>query len=220
MKELKLKNIIKENLIIEDLKQRLLKESNGIPFHNLPHNKKMRISYLYLYEVNKMLSNKTLSEQVDLNSISNYLSGNRTDQKIVSAGASGVGQYFGEWFIKKILKSVGITEGWLLDTIVNYFLDDPMAVIKSFSDCKLMTEKIIDALVETILKRFVDGPNGLLGKNAITEKLGGVLRNSVMELFQNAEWKRTLVAKFTPIVCQYISKFKSSAGGWFSNMFK
>lgn len=220
MNELKLKNVIKENLIIEDLKQRLLKESNGIPFHNLSRNKKMRISYLYLYEVNKMLNNKTLSEQVDLNSISNYLSGNSTGQKIASAGASGVGQTFGEWFIKKILKSVGITEGWLLDTIVNYFLDDPMAVIKSFSDCKLMTEKIIDALVETIVKKMVDGPNGLLGKNVVTAGLGGVLRNSVMELFQNAEWKRTLVAKFTPIVCQYISKFKSSAGGWFSNMFK
>ena len=83
-----------------------------------------------------------------------------------------------------------------------------------------MTEKIIDALVETIVKKMVDGPNGLLGKNVVTAGLGGVLRNSVMELFQNNEWKRTLVAKFTPIVCQYISKFKSSAGGWFSNMFK
>lgn len=216
MKQTKLKNIIRENLFIEDLKQRLLKESNGIPFNKLSHTKKMKISYLYLYEMNKMLNNKTLSEQFDLNSISNWVSGN----KYASAGASGVGQYFWEWLIKRILKSVGIKESWLLDTIINYVLDDPSDVIKSFGDCKLMTEKIIDALVETLMKRMVDGPNGLLGSNAVTAGLGGVLRNSVMELLQNAEWKKTLIAKFTPIVCQYFNKFKANAGSWIGNMFK
>lgn len=216
MKKNNLKNIIKENLIIEDLKQRLLKESNGLPFNRLSHNKKLRVSYLYVYEVNKLLNNNILSEQFDLNTISNFIGGN----KYASAGASGFGQTFGEWFLKKILKSVGISEGWLLDTIINYVLDNPADVVKSFGDCKLMTEKIIDALAETLLKRFVDGPNGLFGKNAMSAKLGGVLRNSVMELLQNAEWKRTLVAKFTPVVCQYVDKFKSSAGGWFSNLFK
>ena len=216
MKQNNLKKVIKENLILEDLKQRLLKESNGVHFNKLPHGRKMKISYLYLYEVNKMLKNKDLSEQVDLNYISNIISGD----KYASAGASGVGQYFMEQLVKKVCKSIGITEGWLLDTIVNYFLDNPMDVVKSFGDCRLMTEKIIDALVETLMKQIVDGKNGLLGSNGVSAALGSVLRNSVMELFQNAELKKTLVAKFTPIVCQYYNKFKSSAGNWFTNMFK
>ena len=46
MKHNNLKKVIKENLILENLKQRLLKESNGVHFNKLPHGRKMKISYL------------------------------------------------------------------------------------------------------------------------------------------------------------------------------
>lgn len=215
MSNVYLKKIIKENLIIENFKQKMQNNPNYVNFDKLTHSKKMVASYFYLLEVNSMLKNETITEQFDLNSIVNFISGNKT----ASAGASGIGQYFLERMIKSLATRIGIKESWLLDTIVNYFLDNPLDIIKSFTDCNLMTEKILDALVETLVKKLVDGNSNFLGTNILSSGLGGVLRNSIMELFQNAEWKKTLVSQFTPIVCKFVSEFTSKIASSSSNFF-
>ena len=148
---MQLKQIIKETLIINDLKKTIEKESNYVPFQKLPYNQKLRISFMYISEINKMASNNILSEQIDLNTIANFV----TNNKAASTVGSGLGQTAIEWMIKKIAGRLGIKEGLILDTIVNYFLDNPMDVVKSFKDCNLMTKKIIEAMTETLMKKVI-----------------------------------------------------------------
>jgi len=202
---MQLKQIIKETLIINDLKRTIEKESNYVPFQKLPYNQKLRISFMYISEINKMASNNILSEQFDLNSIANFV----TNNKAASTVGSGLGQTAIEWMIKKIAGRLGITEGWLLDTIVNYFLDNPMDVVKSFKDCNLMTKKIIEALTETLMKKVID--EKIMKSLGVGSLISGSIRNSLMELMQNAEWERLLMAKFTPVVCKYKDDMLGSA---------
>jgi hypothetical protein len=198
---MQLKQIIKETLIINDLKRTIEKESNYVPFQKLPYNQKLRISFMYISEINKMASNNILSEQFDLNSIANFVTNTTV--------GSGLGQTAIEWMIKKIAGRLGITEGWLLDTIVNYFLDNPMDVVKSFKDCNLMTKKIIEALTETLMKKVID--EKIMKSLGVGSLISGSIRNSLMELMQNAEWERLLMAKFTPVVCKYKDDMLGSA---------
>jgi len=206
---MQLKQIIKETLIINDLKKTIEKESNYVPFQKLPYNQKLRISFMYISEINKMLNNNILSEQIDLNTIANFV----TNNKAASTVGSGLGQTAIEWMIKKIAGRLGIKEGLILDTIVNYFLDNPMDVVKSFKDCNLMTKKIIEAMTETLMKKVID--KNILGSTNVGTFAGGVIRNSLMELMQNAEWERLLMAKFTPVVCKYKDEMLSSVWGKF-----
>jgi hypothetical protein len=206
---MQLKQIIKETLIINDLKRTIEKESNYVPFQKLPYNQKLRISFMYISEINKMASNNILSEQIDLNTIANFV----TNNKAASTVGSGLGQTAIEWMIKKIAGRLGIKEGLILDTIVNYFLDNPMDVVKSFKDCNLMTKKIIEAMTETLMKKVID--KNILGSTNVGTFAGGVIRNSLMELMQNAEWERLLMAKFTPVVCKYKDEMLSSVWGKF-----
>ena len=208
---MKLKQIIKETLIINDLKRTIEKESNYVPFQKLPYNQKLRISFMYISEINKMLNNNILSEQIDLNTIANFV----TNNKAASTVGSGLGQTAIEWMIKKIAGRLGIKEGLILDTIVNYFLDNPMDVVKSFKDCNLMTKKIIEAMTETLMKKVID--KNILGPSNVGTFAGGAIRNSLMELMQNAEWERLLMAKFTPVVCKY--KYDMLGSAW-SKFFK
>jgi len=206
---MQLKKIIKETLIINELKRTIEKESNYVPFQKLTYNQKLKISLMYISEINKMASNNILSEQFDLNTIANFF----TNNKAASTIGSGVGQTAIEWIVKGIAGKLGIKEGWILDTIVNYFLDNPMDVVKSFKDCNLMTKKIIEALTETLMKKVID--KNILGSSNVGTFAGGAIRNSLMELMQNAEWERLLMAKFTPIVCKYKDEMLSSVWGKF-----
>jgi len=198
---MKLKQIIKETLIINDLKRTIEKESNYVPFQKLPYNQKLKISFMYISEINKMLNNNILSEQIDLNTIANFVTNTTV--------GSGLGQTAIEWMIKKIAGRLGIKEGLILDTIVNYFLDNPMDVVKSFKDCNLMTKKIIEALTETLMKKVID--EKIMKSLGVGSLISGSIRNSLMELMQNAEWERLLMAKFTPVVCKYKDDMLGSA---------
>lgn len=206
---MQLKKIIKETLILNDLKRTIQKESNYIPFQKLPYNQRLKISFMFISEINKMSNNNILSEQFDLNTIANFF----TNNKAASTVGSGIGQTAIEWVIKKMAARLGITEGWLLDTIVNYFLDNPMDVVNSFKDCNLMTKKIIEALTETLMKKIID--EKIMGSLGVGNIVGGAVRNSLMELMQNAEWERLLMAKFTPVVCKYKDEMLSSVWGKF-----
>jgi hypothetical protein len=88
-----------------------------------------------------------------------------------------------------------------------------MDVVKSFKDCNLMTKKIIEALTETLMKKVID--KNILGPSDVGTFAGGAIRNSLMELMQNAEWERLLMAKFTPVVCKYKDEMLSSVWGKF-----
>jgi len=206
--------MINKKVIIESiiLKNNLNKKFSNISveyFNSLSENKKLHISLKYINEVNKIHNNILLNEfdvgkYINPGTVANFFTS--------SSLGSGVGQAMLEkiigWGLQKYL---GIPNGYFLKTIVNFLLDDPAMLIKSFTDCNVFTEKLIDAGVETFVQTK-------LQKNLFKDKgfggfIGDALRNTTMEFIQNNEFKKNLMKTITPIACKFINDVKTKYFG-------
>lgn len=187
-------------------------------FNSFSDKKKLHVSVHYINEFNKLNNTKVLREFLNADTISKFTGGSGVAGGLAnfltsSALGSGVGQSILEWVIKSLLKKVGIEDGWLLKTIVNFLLDDPATLMKSFTDCNVFTEKLVDALAETfVLGKIQDN---IFKDGKMSGILGDVLRNTIAEFIQNNEMKKKLMQSLTPIVCKFIS----TAWGQLKNKF-
>jgi len=186
------KRALLESIKVKDRLDRKFSNITVEYFNSLPEKKKLYISVQYINEVNRLHHDILLREFIDANSIANWFTN--------SSLGSGFGQTILEYIIKFILDKLGIKNGFIVKTITNYLLDDPAMVIKSFTDCKIMTEKLVEALIETIMQMFVQ--NKVFNVGFLGDNVGGVLRNTVMEMFQNADWQNKLFETFTPVICK------------------
>jgi len=189
--------MLKKRVLLESIKvkDRLNKKFSNITveyFNSLPEKKKLYISAQYINEVNRLHNDILLREFIDASSIANWFT--------KSSLGSGFGQTILEYIIKFILDKLGIKNGFIVKTITNFLLDDPAMVMKSFTDCKVMTEKLIEALIETLVQMFAQ--NKIFNVGFLGDSVGGVLRNTMMEMFQNAEWQNKLFEAFTPVICK------------------
>jgi len=198
------KRVLLESIKVKD---RLNKKFSNITveyFNSLPENKKLYISAQYINEVNKLHNDILLREFIDAKSIANFFTS--------SSLGSGVGQAMLEkiigWGLQKYL---GIPNGWFLKTIVNFLLDDPAMLIKSFTDCNVFTEKLIDAGVETFVQTKLQ--NTLFKDKGFGGFIGDALRNTTMEFIQNNEFKKNLMKTLTPIACKFINDIKNKYFG-------
>lgn len=204
--------ITKRNLIelIKEQKKFENKFSNLTikEFNSFSDKKKLYVSVHYINELNKLNNTKILREFLNantMNSIGSFLNPKNLANMTSTTVGSGVGQTILEYFLKLILtKYLGIPDGWLLKTIINFLLDDPASLVKTLSgDCNVFTEKLIDAIAETLVqtklqtKIFKDGNLGGI--------LGNTLRNTLMEFLQNNETKKSMMKALTPIVCKFLS---------------
>lgn len=177
-------------------------------FNSFSEKKKLHVSVHYINELNKLNNTKVLREFLNantMNSIGSFLNPGNIANMASSTVGSGVGQTILEYFLKLILtKYLKIPDGWLLKTIINFLLDDPASLVKALSgDCNVFTEKLIDAIAETvILGKAQDSifKNGFFGT-----LLGGVFRNTIAEFFQNNETKKIMMKALTPIICKFLS---------------
>lgn len=176
-------------------------------FNSFSEKKKLYVSVHYINELNKLHNTKILREFLNantMNSIGSFLKPNNLANMASTTVGSGVGQTILEFFLNKILTNLGIPDGFLRKTVVNFLLDDPASLIKALSgDCNVFTEKLIDAIAETLIlgklqdNIFKDGKLGSI--------LGSTLRNTLAEFFQNNETKRSMMKALTPIVCKFLS---------------
>lgn len=213
--------ITKRNLIelIKEQKKFENKFSNLTikEFNSFSDKKKLYVSVHYINELNKLNNTKILREFLNantMNSIGSFLNPKNLANMTSTTVGSGVGQTILEYFLDKILNKLGILDGFLRKTVINFLLDDPASVVKALSgDCNVFTEKLIDAIAETVI---LGKAQDSIFKNAFFGNLlGGVFRNTIAEFFQNNETKKSMMRALTPIVC----KFLSTAWGQLKNKF-
>ena len=176
-------------------------------FNSFSDKKKLHVSVHYINELNKLNNTKVLREFLNadtMNSIGSFLNPANLANMASSTAGSGVGQTILEYFLKFILNKLGIPDGFLRKTVINFLLDDPASLVKALSgDCNVFTEKLIDAIAETLIlgklqdNIFKDGKLGSI--------LGSTLRNTLAEFFQNNETKKSMMKALTPIVCKFLS---------------
>ena len=176
-------------------------------FNSFSDKKKLHVSVHYINELNKLNDTKVLREFLNantMNSIGSFLNPGNLANMASSTVGSGVGQTILEYFLKIILNKLGIPDGFLRKTVINFLLDDPASLVKALSgDCNVFTEKLIDAITETLAQTMIQ--NKIFKDGNLGGILGNTLRNTLMELLQNNETKKSMMKAFTPIVCKFLS---------------
>ena len=167
-KEQKEKKLIEEHLV----KSRLLVLVEHIQseddFNDLTEDKKAQLSYNILSELSYLESNGLISE-VDLSSAFKSLFG----------GFFGnVTQTVFEPLIGKIVTPL-FGEGFMSNFIISYLTSRPSEVIKSMSDCKLMTKLVAESIVEGMVmslqrQKGFDAPGYSFLRNTLADAITGM----------------------------------------------
>ena len=189
------KRALLESIKVKDRLNRKFSNITVEYFNSLPEKKKLYISAQYINEVNRLHNDILLREFIDANSIANFFTS--------SSLGSGSGQTILEYIVKFILDKLGIKDKFLISLVINYLLDDPATLMKSFTNCNVFTEKLVDAFVETMVQKKLQPK--IFKDGFLTGVIGDTLRNTLMELLQNNEMKKKLMQTLTPIVCKFIS---------------
>jgi len=193
VKEQKEKDLIKENLV----KNRLLVLVEHIKsedeFNRLSENKKSQLAFNVLQELSYLESNGLISEQDlggALKSVFGGFFGNAT-------------QTFFEPILGKFIIPI-FGEGFMSNFIISYLTSRPSEVIRSMSDCKLMTKLIAESVVEAMVmslqrQKGFDAP----GYSFLRNTLGGVIEGT--EFIQGIE------TSLSSTVCSLFDKFVGNA---------
>jgi len=193
IKEQKEKNLIKENLVKTRLSVLVESIKSKGDFNNLSEDKKAQLSFNVLQELAYLESTGLLSEQ-DLG----------------GALKSVFGGFFGnatQTFVEPILKKFIVPlfgEGFMTNFIISYLTSRPSDVIKSMSDCKLMTKLIAESIVEGMVmslqrQKGFDGTGYAFLRNT----LGGAITNS--------SFGTSIENGISSTVCGLFSKFAGNA---------
>jgi hypothetical protein len=193
-KEKKEKQLIEEKLI----NNRLLTITEGISsiddFNNLPENNKLKLSFRLLQELAFLEKTNLLNEQ----NFSSVL------QSIFGGAFGDITQTLMEPIIERILTSLGFQQGYIRNFIVSYLTSRPSEVIKSFSDCRVMTKLVAQAIAESIAKTFQE-EKGFSG--------GGydLIRNVLGSVILDQPFIQGIEKGLGDTICSLFSKFTGNA---------
>ena len=166
----------KEKLLIEEklIKDRISMVFEGVKsekdFKKLSEEKQLKLSVKFIQEMNFLESNGLINEQLDWGSL----------LKTIFGGAFGsVSQTMVEPFINSVLSSLGFKEGFVKNFVISYLTSRPSDVIKSFSDCGMMTKLVSRAVVESMVMTLQrEKGYGGFGYDLIRNQLGTVLEST------------------------------------------
>ncbi len=192
-KENKEKNLIKETLVKNRLLVLVEHIKNEDDFNSLSEDKKVQLSFNILQEMSYLESTGLISE-VDLGGVFKSLFG----------GFFGdVTQTVFEPLIGKIVYPL-FGEGFMSNFIISYLTSRPSDVIKSMSDCKLMTKLIAESVVEGMVK-------SLQRQKGFDTPGYSYLRNALGTVFEGSEFVRGIEGSISNTVCGLFEKFAGNA---------
>lgn len=166
----------KEKLLIEEklIKDRFSMIFEGVKsekdFKKLSEEKQLKLSVKFIQEINFLENTGLINEQLDWGSL----------LKTIFGGAFGsVTQTMVEPFINSVLSSLGFKEGFVKNFVISYLTSRPSDVIKSFSDCGMMTKLVSRAVVESMVMTLQrEKGYGGFGYDLIRNQLGTVLEST------------------------------------------
>jgi hypothetical protein len=193
IKEQKDRNLIKETLV----KNRLLVLVEHIKdedeFNRLSENEKSQLTFNILQELSYLQNSGLLSEQDlggALKSVFGGFFGNATET-------------FFEPLLGKIVKPL-FGEGFMSNFIISYLTKRPSEVIRSMSDCKLMTKLLAESVVEGMVM-------SLQNQKGFNAPGYSFLRNTLGDAIEGTEFARGIENSLSSSVCGLFSKFTNNA---------
>jgi hypothetical protein len=194
-KERKEKKIIEESLV----KNRLSMLFEGInseeDFNSLSEEDKLKLSVKFIQEVSFLYNNGLIVEQ-DFGGFLKSIFGNAFG----SAAQSMFEPFFG-----KILSSLGLNDGPFKNIIISYLTTNPAEILRSFSDCKLLTKLISEAIVEGMVMSQQDKSGKYKGF------IYDFIRNQLGDLIKSNEFISRLQNGLSDTVCSTMGKFTDKA---------
>lgn len=192
-KERKERKLIGEQLVKSRLSAIVEHIQDEDDFNNLTEDKKAQLSYNILSELSYLQSNGLISE-VDLSSAFKSLFG----------GFFGnVTQTVFEPLIGKIVYPL-FGEGFMSNFVISYLTSRPSEVIKSMSDCKLMTKLVAESIVEGMVmslqrQKGFDAP----GYSFLRNTLGGAITGT--------GFVSSIENSLSKTICSLFGKFANNA---------
>ena len=168
-KEIKERKLIEESLI----KNRFSMIFEGITcekdFKSLSESKQLKLSVKFIQEMSFLQNNGLIVEQ-NWGGLLNTIFG----------GAFGsVAQTMVEPLINSVLSGLGFKDGFVKNFVISYLTSRPSDVIKSFSDCKMMTKLVSEAIIESMVMTMQrEKGYGGFGYDLIRNQLGNVLQST------------------------------------------
>lgn len=192
-KEQKEKQLIEQHLIKSRLSVLVEHVQSEEEFNKLSENKKIQLSFNILQELSYLESTGLLSEQ----NLSNVF-------KSLFGGLFGnVTQTIFEPLIGKIVYPL-FGQGFLSNFIISYLTSRPSEVIKSMSDCKLMTKLIAESVVEAMIM-------SLQRQKGFDAPGYSFLRNTLADVIKGTGFVSGIENSISSAVCSLFSKFANNA---------
>jgi hypothetical protein len=194
VKEKKERKLIEESLI----KNRLSMIFEGITckkdFKSLSESKQLKLSVKFIQEMSFLQNNGLIVEQ----ELGNQMS------KLFGNGLGNLTQTMFEPIIRKMLKPL-FEEGILTDFLVSYLTSRPSDIIvKSFNDCKLMTNLISKGISESIVMQ--------IQKNtSLTDPGYNFIRNTIGDVLSGTEFITKIEDGLESKVCNVLNEFSGNA---------
>jgi hypothetical protein len=193
-KEKKERKLIQETLIKNRLSIIVENVKTVDDFNKLSKDKKFKLSVKILQELSFLDNNGLITEQ-------NFGS---VLQSIFGGAFGNIAQTLFEPIIEKILSALGLNQGYMKNFFVSYFTTRPSEIIKSFSDCKLMTKLVAGAIIESIVKTMQD-EKGFSGMGY------DLIRNTMGDVIRNIEFVSGLEKGLENTICSLFGKFTDNA---------
>jgi hypothetical protein len=192
-KERKEKKIIEESLVKNRLSMLFEGINNEDDFNSLSESKKLKLSVKFIQEMSFLHNNGLIVEQ----DFSGLL------KSIFGGAFESVAQTMVEPLVNSVLSGLGFKDGFVKNYVTSYLTSKPSEVIKSFSDCKLMSKLVSDAVVESMIMTMQrdNGYNGF-GYDLIRNQLGKVLGGT--------EFSTGIQNGLSESVCSTMSKFTNN----------
>ena len=193
VKEKKERKLIEESLI----KNRLSMIFEGITcekdFKSLSESKQLKLSIKFIQEMSFLQNNGLIAEQ----QLGNQMS------KLFGNGLGNLTQTMFEPIIRKILKPL-FGEGFFTDFLVSYLTSRPSDIVKSFNDCKLMTNLIAEGISESVVMQ--------IQKNtSLTGHGYNFIRNTVGDVLSGTEFITKIEEGLEGKICNIIDEFSGNA---------
>jgi hypothetical protein len=189
----------KEKLLIEEklIKNRISMIFEGVKsekdFKSLSEKKQIKITLKFIQEVVFLQKNGLMVEQ----QLGNLMS------KLFGNGLGNLTQTMFEPIIRKILKPL-FGEGFFTDFLVSYLTSRPSDIVKSFNDCKLMTNLISKGISESIVMQIQKNAN-------LTGPGYNFIRNTVGDVLSGTEFVTKIEDGLENIVCGILNEFTGKA---------
>lgn len=198
-KEKKEKLLIEENLVKSRIMMIVESQKNIKNFKSLPQEKREKIAYKLLEEINYLQETSLLNEQ-----LMDFLG------KIFGNSLGGILQTVVEPMVNSLLSGIGL-KGYFKDFLVSFITTNPARLAKAMKSCEELTKLVAEALSEAVFM-MIQRQQGLEGQGYT------FLRNALGGAVKDYGFIQSIEKQISGIVCELFGKMNDKASGVYDKL--